>query len=108
MLGTLSWITCLKINYIAQLLATLATDPAWAIFSIMTEIMTPKTLGESRCGSTADRDVDDARGGGESLCSILERDKKGSVESEYFLVDSSILGLGFHGGGGGRTGRGRG
>ena len=89
-------------------MTTMGANIEWAIFSIMTEIMTPKTFGESRRGSTADRDVDDASGGGESLSSILKRDEKGSIESEYFLVDSSILGLGFHGGGGGRTGRGRG
>ena len=89
-------------------LTTVGTDVKWTILSIMAEVMTPKALGKSRCGSTADRDVDDASGGGESLCSILEGDEKGSIESEYFLVDSSILGLGFHGGGGGRAGRGRG
>ena len=89
-------------------LTTMGTDVEWAIFSIVTEVMTPKALSEGGCRSTADGDVDDSSGGGKSLCSILERDEKGSVESEYFLVDSSILGFGFHGGGGGRAGRGRG
>ena len=53
-------------------------------------IMTPKAFSEGGCGSTADRDVDNSSGGGKSLCSILERDEKGSIESEYFLVDSSM------------------
>ena len=89
-------------------LTTVGTDVEWAILSIMTEIMTPKALGEGRHGSAADRDVDNSSGGGESLRSIGERDKKGLIESEDFLIDSSILGLRFHGGGGRRAGRRRG
>ena len=77
----------------------MGTDVEWAIFSIMTEIMTPKALGEGRCRSAADRDMDDSSGGRESLRFIGERDEKGSIESEDFLIDSSIFGLGFHGGG---------
>ena len=86
----------------------MGADVEWAIFSIMTEIMTLKALSEGGCRSAADRDVDDSSGGGESLCSIVERDKKGSIESEDFLIDSSILGLGFHGGGRGCACRRRG
>ena len=89
-------------------MTTMGTDVEWAILSIMTEIVTPKALSEGRCGSTADRDVDNSSGGGESLHSIGERNEKGSIESEDFLIDSSILGLRFHGSGGGRAGRGRG
>ena len=89
-------------------MTTMGADVEWAIFLIMTEIVTPKTLSEGGCGSAADRDVDDASGGGESLCSIVERDKKGPIESEDFLVDSSIFGLGFHGGGRRRACRRRG
>ena len=89
-------------------LTTVGTDVEWAIFSIMTEIMTPKAFGEGRCGSAVDRDVDDLSGGGESLCSIGERDEKGPIESEDFLIDSSILGLRFHGGGRRRASRRRG
>ena len=62
-------------------LTTVGTDVEWAILSIMTEMMTPKALGEGRCWSVADRDVDDSSGGGESLCSIREGHKKGSIES---------------------------
>ena len=80
-------------------LTTMGADVEWAIFSIMAEIMTPKALGESGCGSSADGDMDDSSGGRESLCSIVERDKKGPIESKDFLVDSSIFGLEFHGGG---------
>ena len=72
-------------------LTTMGADVEWAIFLIMTKIMTPKTLSEGRCRSAADRDVDDSSGGGESLCSIVKRDKKGPIESEDFLVDSSIF-----------------
>ena len=79
---------------------TMGTDVEQAIFSIMTEIMTPKALSEGTCGLAADRDVDNSSGGGESLRSIRERDEKGPIEGEDFLIDSSILGLGFHGGGG--------
>ena len=90
-------------------LTTMGADVEWTIFSIMAEIMTPKALSEGGCGSTADGDMDDSSGGGESLRSIVERDKKGPVESENFLIDSSILRLGFHGGGrrraSGRRGR---
>ena len=86
-------------------LTTMGADVEWAIFSIMTEIMTPKTLSEGGCGLAADRDVDDLSGGGERLCSIREGDEKGPIESEDFLIDSSILGLGFHGGGRRRASR---
>ena len=90
-------------------MTTMGADVEWAIFSIMAEIMTPKALSEGGCGSTADVDVNDSSGGGESLRSVRERDKKGPIESENFLVDSSILRLGFHGGGrrraSGRRGR---
>ena len=72
-------------------LTTMGADVEWAIFSIMTEIMTPKTLSEGGCRSAADRDVDNSSGGGESLCSIVERDKKGPIEREDFLIDSSIF-----------------
>ena len=89
-------------------LTTMGTDVEWAIFSIMAEIMTPKALSEGRCGSVVDRDVDDSSGGRESLCSIRERDEKGPIESEDFLINSSILGLGFHGGGRRRASRRRG
>ena len=74
-------------------LMTMGTDVEWAILSIMTEIMTPKALSEGRCGLAADRDMDDLSGGGESLCSIGEGDEKGPIESEDFLIDSSIFGL---------------
>ena len=80
-------------------LMTMGADVEWAILSIMAEVMTPKALGKGGCGSTADRDVDDSSGSRESLCSIVERNKKGSIESEDFLIDSSILGLRFHGSG---------
>ena len=80
-------------------MTTVGTDVEWAIFSIMTEIMTPKAFGEGRCRLAADRDVDDSSGGGESLRSIGERDEKGPIESEDFLIDSSILRLRFHSGG---------
>ena len=80
-------------------LTAVGTDVEWAILLIMTEIMTPKTLGEGRCGSMTDRDVDDSSGGGESPCSIGERHEKGSIESQDFLVNSSIFRLRFHSGG---------
>ena len=60
---------------------TVGTDVEWAILLIMTEIMTPKALGEGRCGLAMDRDVDDLSGGGESPGSIGESHEKGSVES---------------------------
>ena len=86
----------------------MGADVEWAIFSIMTEIMTLKALGEGRCGSAADRDVDDSSGGGESLHSVRERDKKGPIESKDFLIDTSILGLRFPSGGRRRASRRRG
>ena len=89
-------------------MTTMGADVEWAIFLIVTEIMTPKALGEGRCRSAADRDVDDSSGGGESLRSIGERDEKGPIESEDFFIDPSILGLGFHGGGRRRASRRRG
>ena len=89
-------------------LTTVGADVEWAIFSIMTEIMTPKTLSEGGCGSPADRDVDDSSGSGESLGSVVKGDQKGPIEGEDFLIDSSILGLGFYGGGRRRACRRRG
>ena len=62
-------------------MTTVGADVKWAILSIMSEIMTLKALGEGRCGSAVDRDMDDLSGGGESLCSIRERHEKGSIES---------------------------
>ena len=62
-------------------LTTVGTDVEWAILSIMTEIMTPKAFGEGRCGLATDRDMDNLSGGGESLCSIRERHKKGPIKS---------------------------
>ena len=56
----------------------------------------------------ADRNVDDSSGGGESLRSIGERDEKGPIEGEDFLIDSSIFGLRFYGGGRRRASRRRG
>ena len=71
----------------------------------MTKIVTPKALGEGRRGSATDRDVDNPSGGREDWRSIGKRLKKGLVESQIFLVNSSIFGLGFYGGGRGSTSR---
>ena len=86
----------------------MGADVEWAILSIMAEIVTPKALSESGCGSATDGDVDNSGGGGEDLHSIGEGLEKGSVESQDFLVDSSIVGLRFHSGGRGSACRRRG
>ena len=62
-------------------MTTMGADVEWAVFSIMTEIMTPKALGEGGCGSMMDGNVDNPSGGGEDVRSIGERLEKGPVES---------------------------
>ena len=88
-------------------LTAMGTNVEWAILLIVTEIMTPKAFGEGRGRSAMDGDVDNSSGGGEDLCSIGERLKKGPVEGKDFFVDSSILGLRFYGSGRGSASRGR-
>ena len=89
-------------------LTTMGTNVEWTILSIVTEIMTLKAFSESRCGLMTDGDVTNSIGSGEDSHFIGERLEKGPVESEDFLIDSSILKLRFHRGRRGSTSRGRG
>ena len=84
-------------------MTTLGADVEQAILSIMTEVMTPKALGEGRRRSATDGDMDDLSGGREDLCTIGERLEKGPVEGEDSFVDSSILRLRLYGGRGGNA-----
>ena len=61
-------------------MTTMGTDIEGTILSIVTEIVTPKALGEGGCWSTTDGDMDNSSGGGEDTGSIGEGLKKGLVK----------------------------
>ena len=78
----------------------MGTDIEWAVFLIVTEIMTPKALGEGRYGLENDGDMDNSSGSRKKdLCSIRELLEKGPIESEDSFIDSSIVRFRLNGGG---------